>query len=1475
MLKAVQRQIIWMLFIPILLVGCVADKGASKSATCGSGEAFDPVTRKCFNVSQGATVPTQVPPVGTTTTATISEDTLGSPVSLSYTDVDGHIATACSVSNLSANLTLVTACTCSGGFCFASFAPDPDNAIPGNFDYTVTDTNGISDPVTVALTITNINDAPSFATTVLNPVAGNEDTVQVLSLTSASDIDCDPTLNVLPNGNCPSALSYSVVSYSRPSDPWAVGSEPTFGGNLLQNCMGFNGSSIDDVVCDFHPEANFFGTYQFVYRANDGWTNSSNDVTVNITVTSVNDAPTVACTAPCTLTVPEDGANAVPQTPGTAAPLAFEVTNSGAVAGVTGITHTFSDIEDTGGLNDITAYTSCAVNGAGLTIGNIVVNSTGVGSCVLEWDATGFEDQNGAAGTFLLTFNDADGGSNSITVNLSVAAKNDNPSAANTFIRYNGLAHQGDPFLESDTAFATDAPNYPYLFTIDAATSVDPTIATPSETLTFTLDTVSWVLNGVAGGPVVPGDVSVPFTVTNCMGGTTNRDCSLGFKGNDGNVHGTISLNFTVSDGNGGSDSDTVTVAITPVMDAPVACQYSRFTDAPECTLAGCSNNSSPLGVLAPVSHTASKPVVWYDSSRATCWISTGVTNTSWSPTGSGLLAQAINEKDVLYIRRLIIDEGGTDVVEDGLDLQISNLQSSNSILIRPENVLFSYDGTAGNEGRADLVPYDWQAVTADSGDDYTGYIKITPTGTTAGSSTITFDVVTSPAGATTSVSFVVTVNPVSIQHNDWKVITAAGPTINKYGEIKNVSNVCSYSRDQCNGGVCTGTAAPTTASVGGALNAIYWASASSQCYYHDGTDWAPFTTVCPVTASAFESNCTGASCLGNAAPANADGLGHFFYDMDDDQCYVSTGAATWTAFDAPASATIGWENFTISGTGSISGYWIYRRVAGEEFDYDFPINKTIVSLGATNYIDNATNSWEPPAPNFAYYYEVRPVVNSIPTKPVESYAEARLIAPNNNMTFMSRRIANKLMCAKLFSPSDKTNENRCPYVGPGDIAPGYYDVGEDLIVDRFEAGCAYTQGTCTTTDGNCVGDGIPGVSGFNPNNIDTTIYYSRANGRCYRRTAGVWEDFETRNTPGDFVADYFNTELPPLVYVNQAQATSFCTAAGAQPAVIGLSAAPTRALPTRKQQMAYSQWDTQSLNDTTISSLETGLSLNTTAKCNSSSASGLTGYSDTETPDSSSAYSLPGTNSSGIRSVATGATQTSACQSFAGVQDAVGNVAEWIQEQFDCTAGVAECEGIGASFSTAVAGSFISNGTGKRYGVFQGVDVAGTYYFGSTGDATDSPVPIGPCNNIDALDDCELPLNSWTFESRDMEAGRFFIPMGLPVNRDYNDNLTDPINLPVYPTGHPQAGQSVGTITSWAKVIGQSSGITNNQLHGDSLNFNMTNVIGTTAGMVTGGGYTDGSGGGLYRFELQPNTQTAVNIGFRCVAPVSGTFDP
>ena len=1564
MMLSLRQSILCILIAPIFLVSCVADKGASKKADCSTGQTFDAVSRKCI-ASQGATTVSRQPPVATTSTATLAEDSPGSSIILNYTDIDGDLATSCTIVGYDIiTFSASPICSCSGGFCFATVVPNANHSRLTSFTYTISDPiDGASLAKTVAISMTNSNDLPTFATTVVADTTAEDTTLNLSTLPVVSDIDCNATFNDLPNANCPSAFTYQITSFTETAGADSPSYSPAYT-DIVKNCMGLNGSSVNDLDCDIVPQANFYGTYQFVYRGNDGWGNSTNTVTVTITVTTVNDGPLAACTsAPCTITVDEDGNATEPQDP-TALVVNYDFLLKD------DINYTYKDVEDTANatVTDSDDYATCSIDATGIILGTLTLldNTT----CQIRW-TPGALNTNGSAGSFTVTFVDQGGASTTpFTVNLTVTARNDDPTAVASFT-YNTFDTLA--FQESPTAFAQGAGDYPYSFTIDTSTTVDPSPGSPTETLTYTLDTVQWNLNGISSsGPVATTDPSVPFAISGCMGGTSTLLCTLTLNGDEGNADGTIQGNFTVSDGNGGTDTGSFTVTIQPVIDAPVACQYSRFIDAPECGLSGCKAASSPLNAVTPSSHTTAQPVFWYDSSKTTCWKSTGTGSSNWTPNGknevqklsftgvptsgdftldfngeitasiaynattsaietalealtgltnvavtgsigstltvtftgnvaltnvaelivntntlsngtainispstttqggnSVIADKSINEKDILYIRRLIIDEGGTSAAENALGLTVSNLTSSNSILIQPANVLFSYDGTAGNEARADLAAYNWQSAAADDSSSFTGYIKITPTGTTAGSSTISFDL--SNGTQTTAVSFVVTVNPVSIKHNDWKVIRAAGPTINKYGEVKSVSNVCSYSRDQCNGSACTGTSAPTVATNGGANGALYFATGTSTCYHHNGSDWFALTAnVCPVTATAFESNCSGdgASCVGNAVPTTgASKLGHYYYDIDDDTCYVSTATAgvagDWTAYNAPASATITWENFTLSGTGSISGYWVYRRVAGQDYDYDFPLNKVIVPLGSTTYTDNATNSWEPPAPNFVYYYEVRPVVNTIPTKPVESYAQARIVAPSDNTVFMSQRIANKLMCAKLLSPSDKTNNNRCPYVGPGDSIPGYYDIGSDIIVDRFEAGCPYSLAACDTTDGNCVTDLNP--SG-NITAIAGTILYSRSTGICYEGSGGtVWTPFDaTAISPAQGVVAS-KADLPPFVFVNQPDAVDYCLNVGDYPSIIGLSAVPTRALPTRKQQMAYSQWDTQSLSDSSITSLETGLSLNSSAKCNSSSASGLTGYADTETPDSSSAYSLPGTNSSGIRSVATGSTVSAGCQSFAGAQDTIGNVSEWVSDQFT-TSGV-ETKADGSDFRTLNGPSVLSGV--NRYSV----DIGTPPTWGTGVSAS----PIGPCNDTDADDTCDGALGSWDLENKFNDAGRFFIPMGIPVHRDFDDNVGDPINDPKYPTGHPLAGQQVGTITSWAKVIGQSSGITSSQLHSDSVDFNISNLTGgaTKTGMVVGGGFTDGAGSGLYRFELQDETYTAIDVGFRCIAPVTGTFDP
>ena len=89
--------------------------------------------------------------------------------------------------------------------------------------------------------------------------------------------------------------------------------------------------------------------------------------------------------------------------------------------------------------------------------------------------------------------------------------------------------------------------------------------------------------------------------------------------------------------------------------------------------------------------------------------------------------------------------------------------------------------------------------------------------------------------------------------------------------------------------------------------------------------------------------------------------------------------------------------------------------------------------------------------------------------------------------------------------------------------------------------------------------------------------------------------------------------------------------------------------------------------NDSEINTLETGLSLNSSSKCNSNDASGLEdGFTDTEYPAAGFAFSLPGTDYSQIRSLRTGSDYTKSCQTMFGLQDVIGNVSEFTSAEID-----------------------------------------------------------------------------------------------------------------------------------------------------------------------------------------------------------------
>ena len=745
---------------------------------------------------------------------------------------------------------------------------------------------------------------------------------------------------------------------------------------------------------------------------------------------------------------------------------------------------------------------------------------------------------------------------------------------------------------------------------------------------------------------------------------------------------------------------------------------------------------------------------------------------------------------------------------------------------------------------------------------------------------------------------------------------------------------------------------------------------------------WTPFPTTCHISTSDKDPSCRNAGlgelCAGYGPPGFIpEKKNTSYYDMDADRCYRSvdtTATSDWREYLGFGRVSLAWNQFDSLGEGSISGYNVYRRLAGEFFNYHDPINKEIIPVGSiVSYEDNAENSFVPPLPGTVYYYEVRPVINGISTNTDESYKTLRVMVPTANMAFVHRWIANQSMCRLMNATDiDATNNYRCSFEGPGDSGSttedNFYDIGGDMIVQRFESGCAYTDG-CDTPDGECLGIDEPDgeVTG-----ITNAIYYSRDTGRCHINTSAppggsVWSNLNARcdfhptacnNGPclgtsaptltpsvnnvlyldqaagqchyhtggstwvsyacqfdrgicggGDCVGAgnptgtaslgtlYFNSaagtcwentdgaanwqdvtatlaapytdisnlvgnlsdaELPPLTFVDQQDAASLCSRETINdPDILGFNTSLRGKIPNRKEQIAYSSWDRKELTPSTISARERGISLNSSSKCNTAEANGLESFfHDINSPDSNSLFTLPGTESSGIRSLMTGSHEmgTELCSSRYGVQDHVGNVAEWLAERVFCEN--FECEGVTDTDLLAISATTNDFIPGKaRAGVpdpWNRWDLNGL---------------TGPC--AETLGVCDRFFNPWTISEENFSSSKFSIPMGLPIDSDSNPYTGTPVDF------------SVSDVVPYFVEIAPSNGITEADLHDDTIDIQnrlIEREASGCGGFLAGGDYGNGGDAGQWHFSIIPCSDRgdkdrdadwateSSKVGFRCL---------
>lgn len=490
-----------------------------------SGQSDPQCTIATVNVTVNAVNDAPVANGGSIST---DEDTPSSPFALTGSDADNDALT----------FEIVTA-PVKGTYNAATgiYTPNANANGSDSFTFIAKDAVSQSSAATVSITINPVNDAP---TATAQSVTTDEDTAKAITL-SGADVDGD-------------SLTYSA---SQPS----------------QGSVSCTGTS-----CTYTPTANYNGSDSFTFKTNDGQTDSP-AATVSITVNPVNDNPDAINDS---ATVAEDsGANNInirandtdvdgntlsvtSATQGANGSVA--VTGGGAGVSYTpnanfngsdSFTYTVSD--GNGGTDTATVSVTItpvndnpdAVNDSatvaedsGSTAVNVLTNDTDAdgdtlsitvktngtnGTVVITGGGAGVSYTPAAnfngSDSFTYTVSDGNGGTDTATVSVTVTSVNDPPDAVNDSATVNEDSGANSINVRSNDSIAPDT----------------------GETLSVT--SVTQGANGAVA--ITGGGTAVSYTP-------------------NANFYGSDSFTYAVSDGNGGSDTATVSITVNPVNDAPV-----------------------------------------------------------------------------------------------------------------------------------------------------------------------------------------------------------------------------------------------------------------------------------------------------------------------------------------------------------------------------------------------------------------------------------------------------------------------------------------------------------------------------------------------------------------------------------------------------------------------------------------------------------------------------------------------------------------------------------------------------------------------------------------------------------------------------------------------------------------------------------------------------------------------------------------
>ena len=593
-----------------------------------------------------------------------------------------------------------------------------------------------------------------------------------------------------------------------------------------------------DGTIDYTPNANFNGTDTITYTISDG-DGGVSTATVTVTVVPANDPPVAV----------NDATSTGEDTPVTIAVLGND-----------------TDIDG----DALSVVAASAANGT------VVVNADGTITYTPNANFNGTD-------TVTYTISDGNGGTDTATVTIVVAAVNDNPVALDdaattpedTPVTIAVLGNDSD--VDADPLSVTAAtspdgtvainPDGTILFTPNANFNGPATIAytisdgnggTAAATVTVTVvpvndppvavnDAVSTSEDTPVTVPVLANDTDPendPLTVTaaTAANGTAviNPDGTVTYTPNP-NFNGVDTIVYSVSDGNGGTSTASVTVTVTPINDPPVAANDTAAgTEDVPLIIAVLGNDtdadgdpltvtaaSSPDGTVTinpdgtvtfvPVPNFNGPTVIPYTITDGNGGTSTATVAVTIAPVNDAPIAQpdaAITDEDTPVTLTPLAND--SDVDGDPLTI-IAASAPNGTVVINPDGTV-TYTPNANFNG-TDIVTYQ---ISDGNGGFATATITVTVT-----------PVNDAPVAANdtaagtedTPVTIPVLGNDTDPEGDPLTVVAASSPdgtvTINPDGTITfipapnfNGSTIITYTISDGNGGTSTATVAVTIAPV-------------------------------------------------------------------------------------------------------------------------------------------------------------------------------------------------------------------------------------------------------------------------------------------------------------------------------------------------------------------------------------------------------------------------------------------------------------------------------------------------------------------------------------------------------------------------------------------------------------------------------------------------------------------------------------